>query len=159
MSTRLGDEVEFKLHHRLEVSLKSCLKAYENPLRLRPWRLKMYYWRQDQWNLIEGLNSTLAFEEKFNCNPYSQKLPGKEVAFVEQTTALGLRSLFQFRPFKSHTDRTSWFFLNGPEAGLLAFKRMSEAKAPLQYEIHFLSQKLGEKNQGPSLTDLENDPH
>ena len=69
MSTTFPDTGNFESHHRIVVNVARCLKAYANPAQFEPWSMRMFHRNGAQWEEVQT-TSTLAFEEKFNCNPY-----------------------------------------------------------------------------------------
>lgn len=135
MSTRIAGDSEFIIHHRQEVNPQRCLLAYKNPAQYRPWSIKLYYRNQGQWELIDGLTTTLAFEEKFNCNPHRFQSSYRNTHFKTMMTDLGEQELFQQR--KGPQDNSSWFFNLPDHPGLMAFKPMSRPEEKVQYEIRF----------------------
>lgn len=135
MTTKLRGESSFKVHHRLEANPQKCLEAYKNPADKKPWGIRLYYWQQNQWNLVEGLTNTLAFEEKFNCNPHIKNTPAQKTFFRVLTTQFGNVELFQHQ--KTGHRESSWYFLDAGVPGILAFKDLSESSAKIQYSIHF----------------------
>src|SRR5690606_24638351 len=70
MSTRYGGQGDFISHHRMRVSVKRCLEAYRNPVQRKPWSFLLYNRGPDgSWQKVGIQGKTLAFEEKFNCDP------------------------------------------------------------------------------------------
>lgn len=135
MSTRLRGEDSFRVHHRLEANPERCLKAYKNSADFKPWSIALYYWNNNQWNLVEGLEKTLAFEEKFNCNPHVFKTPYRETLFEVLPTDFGNLELFQQR--KARNYESSWFFNVGGLPGIMAYKKMSLPGAKTEYYSRF----------------------
>lgn len=136
MSRRIAGEADFTIHHLQEVNPQRCLQAYKNPADPRPWSIKLFFKNQGRWEAMEGLTSTLAFEEKFNCNPHRLKSPYRNTYFEVKDTALGAQELFQQR--KGPADNSSWYFNQGSSApGLMGYKRMSRPQEKVQYEIRF----------------------
>lgn len=135
MSTRLAGQRDFIIHHRQEVNPQRCLLAHKNPAHYRPWSINLYFKNNGRWELVDGLTTTLAFEEKFNCNPHHFQSRYRNTYFKTLTTDLGAQELFQQR--KGPRDNSSWYFNHSEYAGLMAFKRMSQPEEKVQYEIRF----------------------
>ncbi len=135
MSTKLPGQDQFFVHHLQEVNPQRCLRAHQNPADYRPWSIKLYYKADGHWELVDGLTTTAAFEEKFNCNPHRVRNNRIETFVQMRDTDLGPQELFQQR--KNRQDDRSWYF-NLPEyPGIMAFKRMSRPEEKVQYEIRF----------------------
>lgn len=135
MSTRLAGETGFTVHHRLEVNPQKCLAAYKNPAQHKPYAFQLYYWRNEKWELVEGLTSPIPFEEKFNCNPHRLKSAYKNTFFQIADTDLGVQEIFQQR--KGPSDNSSWYFNLPDYPGILAYKRMSRPDERVQYFSRF----------------------
>lgn len=135
MSTKLAEENQFKIHHRLEVDPRKCLRAYQNPSQHRPYSFKLYYYQEGQWQLVEGLTSPIPFEEKFNCNPHRFRGSYRNTYFQTLETDLGPQEVFQQR--KGPWDKSSWYFNTSDYPGILAFKRMSRPQERVQYHVRF----------------------
>lgn len=135
MATKLSAESTFRAHHRIEVNPQKCLRAYQNPAQHIPYSFQLYYLQNGQWQLVDGLTSPLAFEEKFNCNPYRLKGTYKSTFFQSTETDLGIQELFQQR--KGPLDMSSWYFNTTDYPGIMAYKRMSRPQERVQYHIRF----------------------
>lgn len=70
MSTQFPGGDRYSGHHLLQVPVNRCLAAYRNRFVVQPWSFRMFYRDSSgQWTRTEP-PTTLAFEEKFNCNPH-----------------------------------------------------------------------------------------
>jgi len=116
MSTRYADRQQIQTHHRLVVDLKKCKESYRNPADRIPWSIKLLSWQEGQW-VDSGTTSTLAFEEKFNCNPHAGRSIIQDDALFRNT---GFGEIFQLRI--RTRPHSSWFFLAGEQAGVQAQK-------------------------------------
>jgi hypothetical protein len=135
MSTKLPGQTEFFVHHKLEANPQRCLRAHRNPAEYRPWMINLYYRDDGQWTLVDGLTTTAAFEEKFNCNPHRLRTAQVKTFFQTLTTDLGGQEIFQQR--KGFYDESSWYFDLPDYPGVMAYKRMSRPEEKIQYEIRF----------------------
>lgn len=118
MSTTFSKDEEFKPHHRIEVNLSRCYKRYRSPLNPVSWSIRLFYKNDEKWVLMSGLDNTLAFEEKFNCDPYQYLSYEKKTIFMQD----GEKLLFQHSRWGK--DHGSWFFHEGSLSGVLATKKM-----------------------------------
>lgn len=135
MSTRLPNQTDFVVHHHLAVNPLRCLKAYNNPADFKPWSIVLSYLDNGRWSPVTGLDKTLAFEEKFNCDRNIHRQAQRQTVFTMIPTTAGDSLMFQQRRWKNH--ETSYFFAEGPEAGVMGFKRMSKPTQKPQYTIRF----------------------
>jgi hypothetical protein len=135
MSTKLPGQAEFFIHHLQEVNPQRCLRAHKNPVDYRPWSINLYYKDNGRWILVDGLTTTAAFEEKFNCNPHRLHSVQANTLFQVRDTDLGSLELFQQR--KGRQDDSSWYFNRPDYPGVMAYKRMSQPSEKTQYEIRF----------------------
>ena len=118
MSTRLAGETTYRAHHRIHVSVKSCLNAFSQASGRKAWSYEMYYLNNGKWELYDP-SSTLAFEEKFNCNPYLfvDRFQPFLTFFYER--ANGVR-LFEQKPWgKLNASR---YLMSGPESAIASEK-------------------------------------
>jgi hypothetical protein len=135
MSTKLPGQDQFFVHHLLEANPERCLRARKNPADIRPWSIKLYYRDNGAWTLVDGLTTTAAFEEKFNCNPNVIKNVQSKTLFKTADTDLGVQELFQQRKYRH--DISSWYFNVAEYPGVMAYKNMSKPDEKVQYEIRF----------------------
>lgn len=135
MSTKLPGQEQFVIHHLQEVNPQRCLRAHQNPADYRPWSINLYYKNNGHWELVDGLTTTAAFEEKFNCNPHRVRNNRIETFLDVRDTDLGPQEVFQQR--KNRQDDSSWYFNIPDYPGIMAFKRMSRPDEKVQYEIRF----------------------
>lgn len=133
MSSRLKENEAFRPHHRISVSLSQCLSAYANPVEKKPWALKMFNLdHKGQWQEFDP-GTTLAFEEKFNCNPHVYQNYGAPYRTVFKSTPVG--PLFEHKRW-GRLDG-SRYFLDGASAGIAAEKRFAKPKGA-SYEFRFV---------------------
>ena len=112
MSTQVPGQRSFRSHHRLVVPLARCLESYRNPVHRVPWSFEMYYRNaKGRWEQTFP-NTTLAFEEKFNCNGHVNDSRDYLTVFREDA----------FMHKFSRVVEGSWFSLTGPDAGVLLEK-------------------------------------
>lgn len=99
---------------RVEVDVARCLAAYSNPAAKKPFSIKMFSRAANgSWSEYEA-PSTLAFEEKFNCNPHVFTGAGGAYLTVYRD------GYFQQKLWRRLTG--SWFFLAGPFAAVAGEK-------------------------------------
>lgn len=116
MASHFPNETVFKPHHRIRVNVGDCLKAYQDPWSKKSWSMRMFYLEDGAWKPVEP-PSTLAFEEKFNCNPY--KHDSSEFLTLFRSSQAG--ELFTQRRWRRIEG--SWYMNVGP------FKAVSFEKA------------------------------
>mgnify|MGYP001120615272 CR=1 FL=1 len=116
MSTEFPDATQDRIHHRLQVDLNKCLASYKNPADMKVWSIKLHAWNGSQW-IDAGVTNTLAFEEKFNCNPNVGR-SSVQWATLFRGTERG--ELFQLQ-VKTRLA-SSWFFHDGENAAIQAEK-------------------------------------
>lgn len=116
MATRLAGQTEYYPHHRLKVSVDKCLQSYKTSGEPRPWSFSMYYRDGEQW-VEMVMSKTLAFEEKFNCNPHRY---AKASSYLTMFRDASEGRLFQQKRWGR--IESSWFLLEGVEAGVAAEK-------------------------------------
>lgn len=132
MSSRLAGEAVYRVHHRLEVDLERCLAAYRNPVAPRGWSYQMYYVHEGKWIKFDP-GSTLAFEEKFNCNPHVYQSYG--APFKTFLYPHGNEFLFEHKRWgKLEATR---FYGSGANAGLAYSKNFPKPKGQT-YEFRFV---------------------
>lgn len=112
MSSHFPGETVYKPHHRIEIPLEDCLRSYSDPLEKKPWSMRMFYLDNGKWNETEP-PSTLAFEEKFNCNPYRHD--SREYLTVFKTSPMGEA----FAQKRWRTQESSWFMNSGNHAAVV----------------------------------------
>lgn len=122
LSSDYNGSQNLKPSHRLRVDVDHCLRAYRNPVQKSPWRFKMYYLStttngRGVWTEVDALN-TLAFEEKFNCNPRDYQKPSAPYLTVYGEDRG--RTVFMQKLWRRIA--ASWFYLDGPERGVAARK-------------------------------------
>ena len=107
----------FKSHHRMLVDLNSCLLAYKNPVQKKPWRFQLFYFNRGQWVEIDPPN-TLAFEEKFNCNPHTYSKPSEP--YLTVTDLVDGTPVFMQKLWRRIEG--TWFGLDGRVAAIAVAK-------------------------------------
>jgi hypothetical protein len=110
---------KYTAHHRILVDLKLCQAAYRTKKSRRSWDLRMFALQSSGKWLRLNPGTTLAFEEKFNCNPH----------VIETPRVLGTEFdiLFEMKVFRQKSwspNSRSWFLLEGHSAGVLLSKIM-----------------------------------
>lgn len=116
MSTMFPGESEFHVHHRLIVPLDRCLSAYQNPGVVRSWSFRMFY-RDENGNWSETVPpTTLAFEEKFNCDPWVSDTMSLLTVFRDGVNGRE----FMHKP--SRRLEASWFSETGSDVAVLIEK-------------------------------------
>jgi hypothetical protein len=118
LSSVFPGQNEFHATHRLRVKVESCLKAHAATVGLQPWSFDMLTWTGATWEKIEA-PSTLAFEEKFNCNPHVYA-PGT-FDFVTRFKTDENGALFSQERWGRLNS--SWFLATGPSAGIAVEKQ------------------------------------
>ncbi len=130
MSSHFPGETVFKPHHRILVSVENCLRSYNDPLLKKSWSMRMFYLDQGRWNETEP-PSTLAFEEKFNCNPY--KHDSREFLTVFRASAAG--EIFAQQRWR--TVASSWFMNVGGSAAVMFEKEFPHGAGGETYRCRF----------------------
>lgn len=100
-------------HHRIRVDIEKCLAAYKNPAQKKPWSIQMYYLVNGSWEKFDQ-NKTLAFEEKFNCNPHV--FTHRSAAYLTIFETVDGVPAFQQKRFGQ--IESSWFGMSGSLAGI-----------------------------------------
>jgi hypothetical protein len=125
MSTSFPGQGVWRAHHRLLVNVDRCLAAYRNPVVKEPWSFRMFFKDQSgRWIETEP-PTTLAFEEKFNCNPHMHD--SREYLTVVREDA--------FMHKRWRTLEGSWFSLEGSEAGVMAEKNFNHGSGTQNYIV------------------------
>lgn len=116
-------------HHRIEANVASCVRSYSNPVQKKPWSFKMYSRENGRWVPFDP-GKTLAFEEKFNCNPNVTGGVGANYETVFAT--IDGESVFQQKLWRKL--ESSWFSMTGQERGI-AFRKTfaSDPAAPFVF--------------------------
>lgn len=130
MSTHFPGQTLFKPHHRILVRVEDCLRAYRDPFEKWAWSMRMFYLDKGTWNETTP-PSTLAFEEKFNCNPY--KHDSREFLTEFRTSQAG--ELFAQRRWRRL--ESSWFMRYGPNAGVSFEKEFPRGAGGETYRCRF----------------------
>ncbi|MES2964416.1 MAG: hypothetical protein V4760_11025 [Bdellovibrionota bacterium] len=118
MSSSYDGGTTLTAHHRLDAKVGDCLLAYRNPAQKKPWKFTMYSLDQGKWVPFDP-GKTLAFEEKFNCNPHVMMAPHENYLTVFST--FGGEAVFQQKLWRKL--ESSWFSLNGPERAVASRKQ------------------------------------
>lgn len=107
MSTHFPNETVFKAHHRIQVNIAECLNSYADPLQKKAWNMRMFFLDNGVWRETTP-PSPLAFEEKFNCNPYKHD-SNEFLTLFRQSPAGEIFMQQRWRRLES-----SWFMNVGP---------------------------------------------
>lgn len=137
MSTHFPGQGTFKAHHRLRVNIDRCLAAYANRADIKPWSFRIFHRLQNKWIEVEP-PTTLAFEEKFNCNPHRHD--SREYLTVFRDSSAG--ELFMHKRWRNLEG--SWFMNAGPEAGVLFEKDFNHGAGTHHYLMRFRATTLNE---------------
>ena len=130
MSTHFSGQGLWRAHHRLLVLLDRCLAAYRNPVQKQPWSFRMFYRKQDgRWAETEA-TSTLAFEEKFNCNPW---IHDSRLYLTDFRQGLGGRIEFMHRLWRRLDS--SWFSASGESGGVMSEKYFRRGAGSQDYLV------------------------
>lgn len=130
MSSSYGGGGTLTPHHRMDVNVGTCLRAYSNPVRKKPWSFKMYALEAGRWVPFDP-GKTLAFEEKFNCNPHVTGGVGAQYETV--FTTIDDQPVFQHKLWRKLTS--SWFSLTGPDRAVAVRKEFSsDPSAPYVFK-------------------------
>jgi len=129
MSTIFPGQGAYRAHHRLIVPVDRCLAAYRNPVQKQPWSFRMFYREQDgHWQETEP-PTTLAFEEKFNCNPWINDSRSYLTIFRDGVNGA------EFMHKLWRTVETSWFSGESVEAGVMSEKRFNHGNGSQNYIV------------------------
>lgn len=120
ISSDYGGGQNLKPNTRLEVDVAKCLAAYSNPVQKKPWSFKMFSFSSGKWSEFEA-PSTLAFEEKFNCNPREYLQPSDQYLTVYSIVD-GVR-VFQQKLWRRLS--ASWFAAEGTARGVAVQKEFT----------------------------------
>ncbi len=112
-----GGGQNLKPNTRVRADIAKCLAAYSNPYQKKPWSITMYSLAAKGWTEFDA-PSTLAFEEKFNCNPREYLKPSDQYLTVYRDIG-GIR-VFQQKLWRRLTS--SWFSLEGPSRAVAVEK-------------------------------------
>lgn len=105
---------------RVQADVAKCLAAYSNPHQKKPWSITMFSLSAGRWTEFEA-PSTLAFEEKFNCNP-REYLQMSDPYLTVYSVVDGVR-VFQQKLWRRLTS--SWFAAEGPERAVAVQKEFT----------------------------------
>ena len=117
MSSSYDGAPTLTAHHRLDVRVNDCLRAYRNPAQKKPWSFKMYSLSDGKWVPFDP-GKTLAFEEKFNCNPHV--MSEKHQPYLTVFTTIAGEKVFQQKLWRKLSS--SWFSIEG-ESAAVAFQK------------------------------------
>lgn len=125
LSSDYDGRQELNPSHRLRVDVARCLEAYRNPFQKQPWRFEMFYLSKSAsgaatWTEIDPPN-TLAFEEKFNCNPREYLKPSAPYRTVYKDI-VG-ETVFMQKLWRRIVS--SWYLMNGTNRAVAASKDFS----------------------------------
>jgi hypothetical protein len=104
----------------VKADVAKCLAAYSNPAQKKPWSITMYSRSASGWTEFDA-PSTLAFEEKFNCNPREYTKPSAPYLTVYSVID-GVR-VFQQKLWRRLSS--SWFAAEGAERGVAVQKEFT----------------------------------
>ena len=130
MATQLPGEPGYTAHTRLLVPVDRCLKAYANKVDPEPWSFRMFIRNKDKWDETPAV-STLAFEEKFNCNGHIYT-KSNEFETVFHDSEFG--PVFEHKKWRKLPG--SWYRMNGDHAAIAVEKRFEKPQG------HFYLMKL-----------------
>lgn len=128
MSTTFFNEGHFQSHHRLVVPLDRCLAAYANPSEVKVWSFKMFFREGEHWREVVP-PSTLAFEEKFNCNPYRHD----SLEFKTEFKSSPVGELFTHKRWR--TLEGTWFMNEGELRGVAFAKKFTHGNGGETYHL------------------------
>ena len=120
ISSDYGGGQNLKPNTRLQVEVTKCLSAYSNSAQKKPWSFKMFSLSAKGWSEFEA-PSTLAFEEKFNCNPREYLKPSDQ--YLTVYSAIDGTRVFQQKLWRKLTS--SWFAAEGPQRGVAVQKEFT----------------------------------
>ncbi len=124
MSSSMSGSSSLQPHARIQVDVSRCLAAYKNPDFIQPWTIDMFY--QDEngaWVSYQPPN-TLAFEEKFNCNP-NVTLTGSGSPTTTVFQTVSSETAFQERESGTDGSNDTWFTQSGPNAAIALLKNFT----------------------------------
>jgi hypothetical protein len=139
MASHFPGETVFKAHHRIQVPLEDCLRAYLNASAGSPWLMRMFFLDSGVWKETEP-PSTLAFEEKFNCNPY--QYDSREYLTVFRSSPRG--EVFAQKRWRKIEG--SWFMNSGELAGVMFEKEFPHNAGGETYHVTFDSSSQTQHN-------------
>jgi len=120
ISSDYGGGQNLKPNTRLQVDIQNCLAAYANPAQKKPWSYKMFFFSSGHWNEFEAPN-TLAFEEKFNCNP--REYLGASDPYLTVYSEIDGVPVFQQKLWRRLS--ASWFAQDGSQKGVAVQKEFT----------------------------------
>jgi len=118
---------QFNVHHRILANVAQCLGAYTNPAQTKPWSIRMFALTNGQWDEYDP-GKTLAFEEKFNCNPHIQT--SASAPYLTVFSMVDGESVFQQKLWRRLTS--SWFSMSGPDMAV-AFRKDFDSNPAAPY--------------------------
>ena len=124
-----GGGQNLKPNTRLRADVAKCLAASLNPLQKKPWSMTMFSLGAGGWSEFEA-PSTLAFEEKFNCDPHVHLNPADPVR--TETSMIDGMHVFQQKLLRG--PGSSWFADSGPESAV-AVKKEFTADPSMTYQF------------------------
>lgn len=130
MSTHFPNETVFKPHHRIQVNIADCLNSYADPLQKRSWSMRMFFLDKGVWRETTP-PSPLAFEEKFNCNPYKHD-SNEFLTVFRQSPAGELFMQQRWRRLES-----SWYMNVGPHKAVSYEKEFPHGAGGETYHCRF----------------------
>jgi hypothetical protein len=144
--SRYDDHSDFKAHTRFRVDLAKCLRAFKNPEIKTNFMIDLYPQTDGQWAKIPIQTPSIAFEEKFNCNPifHTQRGSLYETRFESAQSSQGAERLFQQWPKSSRSQLRAFYFLNHPELKAIAYRKDFNPGTPHFYEMRLTAS--GKKN-------------
>jgi hypothetical protein len=113
-----------KPNTRVKADVAKCLAAYSNPHQKKPWSITMYSHTANGWSEFEA-PSTLAFEEKFNCNPREYRKPSDQY-LTEYSVVDGVK-VFQQKLWRKLVS--SWFAQEGTARAVAVQKEFTSDPA------------------------------
>lgn len=119
-----GGGQNLKPNTRVRADISKCLLAYSNRYQKKPWSITMYSRSENGWSEFDA-PSTLAFEEKFNCNP-REYLKQSEPYLTVYSVVDGVR-VFQQKLWRRLSS--SWFAIDGLERGVAVQKEFKSDPA------------------------------
>lgn len=116
MSTVFPGRGAWGAHHRLLVNVDKCLAAHAGTGVPAKWSFRMFYKKSDgRWEETWP-PSTLAFEEKFNCDSHVRDMP--EFLTIFRDGQRGREFMHKVR----RVIEGSWFSIDGESAGVMSAK-------------------------------------
>ena len=129
MSSDYGGGQNFKAHTRIEVNVDQCIAAYRNRAAKTPWSFTMYSIVDGAWSPYDA-PKTLAFEEKFNCNPHVQTDVWDD--YLTAFSVIDNEPVFEQKLWR-RID-LSWYSLSGPNTAV-AFQKAFTADPSQPYTM------------------------